>query len=73
MKIGMVGIGMMGHGIAVNLVKHGHELVLLEHPGNQPLDALKAAGAASVPSAKELASRVQIGRASCRERVYSSV
>ena len=59
MKIGMVGIGMMGHGIAANLVKHGHELVLLEHPGNQPLDALKAAGAASVPSAKELASRVQ--------------
>ena len=37
MKIGMVGIGMMGHGIAANLVKHGHELVLLEHPGNQPL------------------------------------
>ena len=59
MKIGMVGIGMMGHGIAANLVKHGHELVLLEHPGNQPLDALKAAGATSVPSAKELASRVQ--------------
>ena len=59
MKIGMVGIGMMGHGIAANLVKHGHELVLLEHPGNQPLDALKAAGAASVPSAKELASQVQ--------------
>ena len=59
MKIGMVGIGMMGHGIAANLVKHGHELVLLEHPGNQPLDALKAAGAASVSSAKELASRVQ--------------
>ena len=59
MKIGMVGIGLMGHGIASNLVKHGHELVLLEHPGNQPLDTLKAAGATSVAGARELASRVQ--------------
>jgi 3-hydroxyacyl-CoA dehydrogenase len=33
----MVGIGMMGHGIASNLVKHGHALTVLEHPGNQPL------------------------------------
>ena len=35
-KVGMVGIGLMGHGIASNLVKHGHELTVLEHPGNQP-------------------------------------
>ena len=60
MKIGMAGIGMMGHGIASNLVKHGHDLVVLEHPGNQPLDALKAAGAASVPRADELAARVDL-------------
>ncbi len=60
MKIGMVGIGLMGHGIASNLVRKGHELVLLEHPGNQPLDALKAAGAASTPSARDLASRVDL-------------
>lgn len=60
MKIGMVGIGMMGHGIASNLVKHGHELVVLEHPGNQPLDALKAAGATSVPSARALAAQAEI-------------
>jgi 3-hydroxyisobutyrate dehydrogenase-like beta-hydroxyacid dehydrogenase len=44
-KIGMVGIGLMGHGIASNLLKHGYALAVLEHPGNQPLDALKAAGA----------------------------
>jgi 3-hydroxyisobutyrate dehydrogenase-like beta-hydroxyacid dehydrogenase len=50
-NIGMVGIGMMGHGIATNLVKHGHALAVLEHPGNQPLDALKAAGAPAFTSA----------------------
>jgi 3-hydroxyisobutyrate dehydrogenase-like beta-hydroxyacid dehydrogenase len=53
----MVGIGMMGHGIASNLAKHGHPLVLFEHPGNQPLDALKAAGAVGLASARELAAR----------------
>lgn len=55
--IGMVGIGMMGHGIASNLVKHGYELVLFEHPGNQALDTLKAAGASSVHSLVELGSK----------------
>ena len=60
MKIGMVGVGMMGHGIASNLVKHGHDLAVLEHPGNQPLDALKAAGVAGVHGAKALAARVDV-------------
>jgi 3-hydroxyisobutyrate dehydrogenase-like beta-hydroxyacid dehydrogenase len=59
-KIGMVGIGMMGHGIATNLLKHGHELALLEHSGNQPLDALKAAGAVSFTNAAELAARCEV-------------
>lgn len=56
-KIGMVGIGMMGHGIASNVLKHGYELAVFEHPGNQPLDALKAAGAVGLTSARELAAR----------------
>ena len=43
--LGLIGVGLMGHGIASNLVKHGHPLVVLEHPGNQPLDALLMAGA----------------------------
>jgi 3-hydroxyisobutyrate dehydrogenase-like beta-hydroxyacid dehydrogenase len=58
--VGMVGIGMMGHGIASNLAKHGHPLVLFEHPGNQPLDALKAAGAVTVTSASDLAARSDV-------------
>ena len=60
MKIGMVGVGMMGHGIAGNLVRKGHELVVLEHPGNQPLEALKAAGAVGVHSARALAAAVDM-------------
>ena len=56
----MVGIGMMGHGIASNLQKHGHELAVLEHPGNQPLDTLKAGGAQTFTSADALAARSDV-------------
>ena len=59
-NIGMIGIGMMGHGIASNIVKHGYPLAVLEHPGNQPLDALKAAGARSFTRAADLAAQSDI-------------
>jgi 3-hydroxyisobutyrate dehydrogenase-like beta-hydroxyacid dehydrogenase len=58
--IGMVGIGMMGHGIATNIIKHGYPMVLLEHPGNQALDGLLAAGARTTDSAAALAGAVDI-------------
>lgn len=54
-KIGMIGIGLMGHGIARNIAKHGYALTVLEHAGNQPLDELRAAGVGTQTSAKALA------------------
>lgn len=54
-NIGMVGIGLMGHGIASNVQKHGWPLGVLAHPGNQPLDALTAGGARTFTAAKDLA------------------
>jgi len=59
-KIGLIGVGMMGHGIASNIVKHGHALAVLEHPGNQPLDTLKAAGVTTFQTAGELAAAVDV-------------
>ena len=59
-NVGMIGIGLMGHGIATNIVKHGHALAMLEHEGNQPLDALKAAGAVALRSAAEVAARSDV-------------
>jgi 3-hydroxyisobutyrate dehydrogenase-like beta-hydroxyacid dehydrogenase len=53
-KIGMIGIGLMGHGIASNILRHGYTLSVLEHPGNQPLDDLKKAGARPHRSAATL-------------------
>lgn len=43
--IGIIGVGLMGHGIARNILKHGHRLTVLEHPGNRPLDELLSMGA----------------------------
>ncbi len=56
-NIGMIGIGMMGHGIAANIVKKGYRLAVLEHPGNQPLEDLVAAGAKTFTSAADLAAQ----------------
>ena len=54
-RIGMIGIGLMGHGIAGNLVRKGWPLAVLEHAGNQPLDDLLVAGAVTCTTATELA------------------
>ena len=59
-KIGMIGIGMMGHGIATNLLKHGYKLTLLEHPGNQPLTHLVAGGAATASTPEALAAASEV-------------
>ncbi len=59
-KIGMIGIGLMGHGIASNIAKHGYPLTVLEHAGNQPLDALTAAGVKTATSAQALAAQSDV-------------
>lgn len=59
-KIGMIGIGMMGHGIASNLLKHDQTLSVLEHPGNQPLDTLRAQGVQTFQTPKELAAHSDV-------------
>ncbi|MDQ2141295.1 NAD(P)-dependent oxidoreductase [Alcaligenaceae bacterium A4P071] len=55
MTVGIIGVGMMGHGIATNIVKGGYALTLLDHPGNQPVDDLVAAGATRSDSAAAIA------------------
>lgn len=57
-RIGLIGVGRMGHGIAGCLLRQGLELTLLEHPGNQPLEALLAAGASTATSPAAIAGAV---------------
>jgi len=60
LNVGLIGVGLMGHGIATNIVKHGHALSVLEHAGNQPLDALRAAGVRSFDRPSALAAQVDV-------------
>lgn len=50
MKVGIIGVGLMGHGIALNVLKGGFHLIMMDHPGNQPVNDLLELGAESVDS-----------------------
>ena len=54
-RIGMIGLGLMGLGIATNIVKKGFALTAMEHPGNQPLGDLIAAGTKTAATAQAVA------------------
>ncbi|WP_249977341.1 NAD(P)-dependent oxidoreductase [Vreelandella olivaria] len=59
-QVGIIGVGLMGHGIASSLLRAGHHVSFLEHPGNQPVDDLLAAGATILSSGKEVAQRAEV-------------
>ncbi len=49
-RVGFVGVGLMGHGIAKNLLQGGFPLTFLAHAGNRAVDDLLALGARSASS-----------------------
>jgi 3-hydroxyisobutyrate dehydrogenase-like beta-hydroxyacid dehydrogenase len=57
-RIGMIGLGLMGHGIARNLVTKGFPLTVRAHRNRKPLEDLVAAGA------KEVQTNADVARAS---------
>jgi 3-hydroxyisobutyrate dehydrogenase-like beta-hydroxyacid dehydrogenase len=54
-RIGFVGIGLMGHGIAKNLVTKGHPLTVRVNRNRKPLEDLLAAGAKEVVTNADVA------------------
>lgn len=60
MRIGLVGAGLMGHGMAVNLLKAGHEVVVIAHRNRQPVDDLVGRGAMEAASLGELATATEM-------------
>jgi 3-hydroxyisobutyrate dehydrogenase-like beta-hydroxyacid dehydrogenase len=59
-QVGIVGVGLMGHGIASSLLRAGHHVSFLEHPGNQPVDDLLSAGATALSSGSDVAQSVEV-------------
>jgi 3-hydroxyisobutyrate dehydrogenase-like beta-hydroxyacid dehydrogenase len=54
-RIGFVGVGLMGHGIAKNLIANGYPVTLRVHRNRKPAEDLLAAGATEAASHAELA------------------
>lgn len=60
MRVGIIGVGLMGHGIALNVLKGGFSLTLMDHPGNQPVDDLIEMGAARQASPGAVAAQADL-------------
>ncbi|MEL6587232.1 MAG: NAD(P)-dependent oxidoreductase [Pseudomonadota bacterium] len=54
-KVGFVGVGLMGHGIAKNLLSAGHPLTVIAHRNRAPVDDLVARGASEAADVAGLA------------------
>jgi 3-hydroxyisobutyrate dehydrogenase-like beta-hydroxyacid dehydrogenase len=54
-RIGFIGLGLMGHGMAKNLVTKGFPLTVRAHRNRKPLEDLLAAGAKEVKTSADVA------------------
>lgn len=54
-KVGLIGAGLMGHGIGKNIVTKGYELTVLGHRNRAPIDDLIAKGAKEAGSPRAVA------------------
>ena len=54
MKVGFIGVGYMGYGIAKNLIKHGHKLFVVANKNRVPIDKIIYDGAEEAQDIEEL-------------------
>jgi len=59
-RIGFIGVGLMGHGMAKNIVAKGYPLSVAAHRNRAPVDDLLARGAAEAATPREVAERADI-------------
>ncbi len=53
--VGLIGVGLMGHGIGKNILAKGFKLNVLAHSNRAPIESLKALGAHESQSIKDVA------------------
>ena len=59
-RIGFIGLGLMGHGMAKNVVTKGYPLTVCAHRNRKPLEDLLAAGATEVKTHADVARQSDI-------------
>ncbi|TRD15208.1 NAD(P)-dependent oxidoreductase [Palleronia caenipelagi] len=58
--VGFIGVGLMGHGMAMNILKGGYPLIIKGNRNRVPVDDLVSRGATEAPTAREMAERCDI-------------
>ncbi|MCO5159803.1 MAG: NAD(P)-dependent oxidoreductase [Mesorhizobium sp.] len=58
--IGFIGLGLMGHGMAKNVVEKGYSLTALAHRNRKPLEDLVARGAREAATPQDVAERSSV-------------
>ncbi|MDQ2088897.1 NAD(P)-dependent oxidoreductase [Marimonas arenosa] len=58
--IGFIGVGLMGHGMAKNILKGGYDLVVMGHRNRTPVESLLGMGASEAATPKDMAGRCDI-------------
>jgi 3-hydroxyisobutyrate dehydrogenase-like beta-hydroxyacid dehydrogenase len=59
-RIGFVGVGLMGHGMAKNLLKHGYAVTVMAHKNRKPIEDLLGQGAQEGSSPKAIAEQADV-------------
>ncbi|MCW8890233.1 MAG: NAD(P)-dependent oxidoreductase [Sedimenticola sp.] len=60
MKMGFIGVGLMGQGMSTCLLKAGHELAVVAHSNRKPIDYLVRQGAVEIPTIRALATDCEV-------------
>jgi 3-hydroxyisobutyrate dehydrogenase-like beta-hydroxyacid dehydrogenase len=59
-RVGLIGVGMMGHGIGKNILAKGYPLTVMAHRNRGPVESLIAKGAKEAKTPKEIAQQSDI-------------
>jgi len=59
-KVGFIGVGLMGHGMAKNIVEKGYPLTVIAHRNRAPVEDLVGRGATEAKSIEEMASACSV-------------
>lgn len=60
MRIGFIGVGMMGRGMGLNILKEGHELWVIAHRNREPVDDLVRRGAYEALDLETIAAKAEV-------------
>lgn len=59
-RVGFIGVGLMGHGMAKHILRQGWPLTVMAHRNRAPVDDLVAQGASEAPTPRAVAERSDV-------------